>query len=187
MHVRREAQGIVNARIVELQTLRDSVDRLLPQLRAARPGTPMAAMAGLLGVRGADGDGERARAALDRAIGGLQRFRGDLEGQTWELGDLERASVRALDRMGLAPAGFDSITQDQIRAHRDAADDSHAALFAVEGAHAAVEGGAILLEGAVAVPPFAIAAIGIGAAFYIHHGVEEVRADRRALGRALGL
>jgi len=214
--VRAEGRAAVDCRIVQLRTLRANIPFLLPQLRAAnyhhinRPGSghtagtsgrydvalgnesrrPLSLLAQELLIRGDEEDTTRAQEKLTDAIRGLQTLKGDLISATvWDLPDFPRATTRAFDQMGLpiSRRPLESVTDAEVLEGHELETAAHYALSAADWGMLSMEVHHIVLHGVIAVPSAAISAFGIGLAIYIHHNIEQIKEDRRALGRSLGL
>lgn len=182
-------------------------------LREAPPDSPLGRMRDAFDLRGDADDVHRVRRGMEHAREGLVELRGVLAGQTWSPEELPGTAARVMDAMGLSDMQDGSMAAAAFhRPELDAATLAHHAETAADLGHLGAEMLAISEEVAAesavhlaatghglaaseaaaafagsAALPITLAVGGIAFGVAIHHAIEEGRADRTELARALGL
>jgi hypothetical protein len=193
----REAGVVVNARLRNLEALREGLPERLPALRGAAPGTALAVEAELLGVRGDEGDLARAEASIDRSASGLRAFLNRMRGQSWEPGEFPASAGRAARRLGL-DGPRDSAGSLAQHDAETAESDVSTALHGVDAVHMALEARHLshlaghatatsAAEFAAGAVGLSVSVVGLAVGAVVHHYAEEAHQAHLRFGRALGL
>lgn len=162
---------------------------MLAELRSAAPGSPAAALAEEVGVRGDALDLDRVEAHMNAAREELEMLRDAVEGETWSPDELPGTSTRVMVSMGLGDVAPGSIAFAAF--HRDTMPETTRGVVenvyeigntSFEVFELAHEGLAISAGAAMGV---AVGSIAFGIA--LHHAIEENRMERREAARGLGL
>jgi hypothetical protein len=202
--VRQTAVGRIDGMTRALTS--SSPEQLTTALRAAPPGSELAALGTALGLQGDAGDVRRVALWRDRALGELAALRSTVMGQAWMPEELPGSMAHVQRAMGLERATPGSIAgqaffrggeMPDARAHRlEAAMDgvlvaAEVAELATEAVHLAAHGGAAALaaEAGLAASAGGVA-LGLGGLAFgvvLHHQIEHNRSERTEIARALGL
>jgi hypothetical protein len=174
----------------------------LAAIRAAPPGSDLAAMGERIGLRGDDMDLTRLRHARSDAHESLVELRDTIAGQTWAPEELPGTSRRVMEEMGLADAPDGSMAAaafhrpllDAATVAHDTETVSDIVYLGFELGHAAhVVGHAAgasevaIAAGTGIVLPVALCVGGIALGAAIHHQIEENRMERTEVARHFGL